>query len=228
MTDNDPTFTDFVASLGHEMRSPMNGVLGFTQLLRDSGAHSETETKYLEQILFNAELEVRRITNLIDLAHVEQKALFLKSDPTPLADVIRFATESILDEASSRTVSVSIEAPDADIVADVDRMRLMQALIDLLNNAARYSSRGSTIHGHSVQRNDGYIEININNEADDPGNLAERATWRTALQRANQTDENVGLGIPHATALAEAMGGSLHLRYEDGRVHADLFVPMAA
>lgn len=227
MTETHPSFTDFVATLGHEMRSPMNGVLGFAQLLRDDGDRNETETKYLEQILFNAELQVRRVTNLIDLAQVEQGALFFKSEPTALSDVMRFATESILDEAASRTVSVSIAAPEKTLVAVVDRMRLLQILVDILNNAVRYARSGSTITGQASPRDDGFIEININNEADNPGDLNARTTWTSAYSRAVAQDENVGLGIPHAAALATLMDGSLHARYEDGRQHLDLFVPMA-
>lgn len=227
MTETPPSFTDFVATLGHEMRSPMNGVLGFAQLLRDDGERNETEMKYLEQILFNAELQVRRVTNLIDLAQVEQDTLFFKSEPTALSDVLRFATESILDEAASRTVSVSFAAPDATLVGDVDRMRLLQILVDILNNAVRYARSGSTIAGQASPRDDGFIEININNEAEDPGDLNARMSWMSAYSRAAAQDENVGLGIPHAAALANLMGGSLHSRYEEGRLHVDLFVPMA-
>jgi len=228
MTDSPNNFTDLVASLGHEMRSPMNGVLGFAQLLREDGQRNETEMKYLDQILFNAELQVRRVTNLIDLAQIEKGSLHMKSDPTPLSDVLRFATETILDEAASRTVSVSIDAPEATTVADVDRMRLLQVLVDIMNNAVRFARSGSTIKGHSTRRDDGVVVIDINNETDDPGYLESRMTWQTALARSAQEDENVGLGLPHAAALLENMGGSLQLRYKQDRLYAEILVPAAA
>lgn len=227
MTEQAASFTDFVALLGHELRSPMNGVLGFAQLLRDDGERTQTELKYLEQILFNAELQVRRVTNLIDLAQAEQGALYYKSEPTPVADVMRFAIETILDEAASRSVSVKVAAPDTNLVADADRMRILQILVDILSNAIRFSNSGTTVEGGAVLRDDGFIEVTISNETDDPGDLSTRSDWKSAYTRAVQNDENIGLGLPHATVLLSLMGGSLHTRYSDGRLHAILCIPAA-
>ncbi|MEQ9489814.1 MAG: HAMP domain-containing sensor histidine kinase [Alphaproteobacteria bacterium] len=227
MTEPPATFTDFVALLGHELRSPMNGVLGFAQLLRDDGERTETELKYLEQILFNAELQVRRVTNLIDLAQAEQGALYYKADPTPVSDVLRFAIETVLDEAASRSVSVKVAAPDSDLVADADRMRILQILVDILSNAVRFSKTGTTVEGGADLRDDGFIEITISNETDDPGDLNTRSDWKSAYARAVQNDENIGLGLPHATVLLSLMGGSLHTRYRDGRLQATLCIPAA-
>ncbi len=227
MTDSPPTFADFVAQLGHELRSPMNGVLGFAQLLRDGSEHSETETKYLEQILFNAELQVRRVTNMIDLAQAEQGDLYFKADPTPVAEVLRFAIETILDEAASRTVSVSIAAPPSDMTAFVDRMRLLQILADILGNAVRFSATGSTVTGATVRRDDGFIEISISNETADPGDLASRLDWKSAYSRAMKSEESIGLGLPHAATLAVLMGGSLETRYADNHLQTIVRIPVS-
>ncbi len=144
LQDADARKDSFIAMLGHELRNPLAPISTAVHMLGRKGADSKEGQWAREVIRRQVKLMARLIDDLLDVARVTSGKLSLQRQPTLLADVIGDALEvsrPVIDAAGHQ---LEMSLPEGDVWIDADRARLTQVVMNLLNNAAKYTPKSSS------------------------------------------------------------------------------------
>ena len=204
--------SDFLSSMSHELRSPLNAILGFAQLLETSNPPpTEVQNARLQQIIKAGWFLLELINEILDLAVVESGKLSLSKEPVPLIDVLRECQSMIAPIAEKRDIQVNFLPFDHTWFVDADRTRLKQVLINLLTNAIKYNRKHGTVEVACTASTPGRIRVIIM----DTGNglcqehLARLFRPFDRLGQETGTEEGTGIGLVVTKQLIEMMGGAI-------------------
>src|SRR4051794_11751437 len=138
--------SDFLSSMSHELRSPLNAILGFAQLINsDSPPPTPTQTASIDQILHAGWYLLELINEILDLAQIESGRMALSVEPTSLAEVISECQAMIEPQGQKRGVTMTFPEFHRPCFVDADRPRLKQIFINLLSNAIKYNRANGTV-----------------------------------------------------------------------------------
>ncbi|RUR86868.1 PAS domain S-box protein [Chlorogloeopsis fritschii PCC 9212] len=136
---------EFLAVLSHELRSPLNPILGWTKLLRSRKFDAEATDRALETIERNAKLQTQLIEDLLDVSRILRGKLSLNVVPINLAATIDAALETVRLSAEAKDIQIQkLFAPDVGLVAG-DPNRLQQVVWNLLSNAIKFTPNGGQV-----------------------------------------------------------------------------------
>lgn len=138
---------EFLANMSHELRTPLNAILGMSQGLQDEimGALNDSQKAAIDSIERSGQHLLALINDILDLAKVESGKLELQLAPVAIAYICKSSLSFVQQQAISKNIQLSIEAPSdlADIV--VDELRIRQVLINLLSNAVKFTPNGGSV-----------------------------------------------------------------------------------
>jgi two-component system, OmpR family, phosphate regulon sensor histidine kinase PhoR len=137
---------EFVLNVSHELRTPLTAIRGYAETLMDSDlADREESRKFLAVIHRHSERLGRLLDDLLDLSNIELERAPLHIRAVPLADIARQAIAMLTPQANQRTIQIvnTIPADLPPVLADRDR--LMQILVNLIDNAVKYTPSGGTV-----------------------------------------------------------------------------------
>src|SRR4029453_17652497 len=138
--------SDFLSSMSHELRSPLNAILGFAQLMESDVPPPTTSQKAsIEQILHAGWYLLELINEILDLAIIESGRLSLSLEPVSLVEVMLECQAMIEPQAQKRGISMTFPQFDIRCFVMADRTRVKQVLINLLSNAIKYNKAGGTV-----------------------------------------------------------------------------------
>ncbi|MEQ1752389.1 MAG: PAS domain S-box protein, partial [Prosthecobacter sp.] len=138
--------SDFLSSMSHELRSPLNAILGFAQLMEsDSPLPTPTQKASIDQILHAGWFLLELINEILDLAVVESGRLALSLEAVSLPEVLIECQAMIEPQAQKRGISMTFPTFTEPCYVKADRTRLKQVLINLLSNAIKYNQTGGTV-----------------------------------------------------------------------------------
>ena len=138
--------SDFLSSMSHELRSPLNAILGFAQLINsDSPPPTPAQTASIDQILHAGWYLLELINEILDLAQIESGKLALSREPTSLTEVMLECQAMIEPQGQKRGIEMTFPQFDVPCFVDADRTRLKQVLINLLSNAIKYNQPNGTV-----------------------------------------------------------------------------------
>ena len=215
------TKSDFLARLSHELRAPLNAILGFAQMLGRNEAAGDIDHPQhqhgLAQIRQAGWHLLDMINDVLDLSRMEAGSLRLTLEPVSLADLAQEAVAMVEPAAQQSRVSLELSlSPQAETV-QADPVRLRQVLINLLGNAIKYNRPGGKV---VLRTRPGAVgEVNI--EVEDNGigmsedQLAQLFTPFNRLGREKTAatgtpgSQGTGIGLVICRKLAELMGGEL-------------------
>jgi signal transduction histidine kinase len=215
--------SDFLAQMSHELRSPLNAIIGFADVVkaRSLGAADlgPYET-YIADISSSANHLLAVINDLLDLSRVEAGRFELENDVFIAADVANGALRMVRDRAKEKTIELAIAALPKNILLTGDERVVRQVLLNLLTNAVKFTPEGGIVSLSSILKPDGSFTIAVSDTG--PGIAAEelprvmelygRADHARALRA-----EGTGLGLPLAKMMMELHGGSLTIESQLGR-----------
>ena len=225
------TKSDFLARLSHELRAPLNAILGFAQMLgRNEAAADINHPQHqhgLAQIRQAGWHLLDMINDVLDLSRMEAGNLRLTLEPVSLADLVQEAVAMIEPAAQQAQVTLELSlSPQAERV-QADPVRLRQVLINLLGNAIKYNRSGGRV---VLRTRPGAVgEINI--EVEDNGigmNEAQLGELFTPFHRLGRDQagsasdartsgtQGTGIGLVICRKLAELMGGELAVSSQEG------------
>jgi PAS domain S-box-containing protein len=215
---------EFLATLSHELRTPINAILGWSQLLR-SGSLSGQELQHgLETIERNSRTQAQLIEDLLDVSRIISGKLRLDVRPIDLTPVIESAIDAVRPAAKAREIEIvrSLDPNAGPVSADPDRVQ--QIVWNLLSNAIKFTPRGGKVQVR-VQRNDSHAQIIVS----DTGRGIEPAFLPYVFDRFRQADSTttrqhggLGLGLAIVRHLVELHGGTV--RAESGGLdHGAIF-----
>ena len=161
--------TDLVANVSHELRTPLTAIKGLVETLR-AGAVDDITVR--DAFLASIEQQTDRLTRLVNdlliLSRADSQALALQMRPTDLTALARMCAEQMTPKASAAQVSLRVEGPDIRVKLDSDRTQ--QVLINLLDNAIRFSPPGGSVRHYACARGKSCAR-----ERDGPGPRIERS-----------------------------------------------------
>ncbi len=145
LTQTNRVKDEFLAVLSHELRSPLNPILGWTSLLKKGKLNATQQAKALETIERNAKLQVQLIEDLLDISRIMQGKLTLRAAPVSLAFVISSALETVHLAAEAKNIQISLDLEATVAPISGDATRLQQVVWNLLTNAIKFTPSGGQI-----------------------------------------------------------------------------------
>jgi two-component system sensor histidine kinase KdpD len=201
-----------LSSVSHDLRTPLAVMTGAASTLLESTIDASTRHELTETILQEAQRLNRLVRNLLDMTRLEAGALRVKKEWQPLEEVVGVALHRLEDSLAGREVTVAL-APDLPLVP-LDAVSFEQALVNLLENAAKYTPSGSPIEIRA-RRDGGRVELEVLDRG--PGIPAgqERLIFEK-FHRAHPGESGVGLGLAICRGVVMAHGGELSAANREG------------
>lgn len=205
---------EFLAVLSHELRSPLNPILGWTQLLRSCPFEPEARDRALEVIERNARLQTQLIEDLLDVSRILRGKLLLTTQPVNLATVVESALETVRLSADAKGIVLQKDLPETSIYVSGDSSRLQQIVWNLLSNAVKFTPTD----GHitiTIQQQNGEVLIQV----EDTGKGISAEFLPYVFDYFRQEDSTttrkfggLGLGLAIVRHLTELHGGSVEVK----------------
>jgi len=211
------TKTNFLSNMNHELRTPMNAILGFGQLLNRDKTLDSDQRDSVNEILDAGHLLMELISDVLDLTTIEAGKLKLDIEDTNISEIISSAVLLLLPQAQERNIKlINNVKPDSKYIARVDRVRFKQVIVNLLSNAIKYN-----IHNGKVCIDIELIphnKINISVKDTGPGISSEmRDKLFVPFERLdngnNYSVQGAGIGLTLSKHIAELMSGVI--RFEN-------------
>jgi two-component system cell cycle sensor histidine kinase PleC len=213
--------SEFLANMSHELRTPLNAIIGFAEVMESGifGALGSMKyEEYCRDIRSSGEYLLSVINDILDMSRIEAGRISLAKRDVCVNDSIQRALRLVGEQVRTKNLSVTIDVTPEDITVPADERGLHQILVNLLQNATKFTRDGGCITVRTRQARD---SINIYVEDNGIG-IPDHA-----LQKLGRPFEQVetefsksykgsGLGLAIARSLAELHGGSLRIRSQEG------------
>jgi two-component system, OmpR family, phosphate regulon sensor histidine kinase PhoR len=210
--------TGFMANVSHELRTPLTAIHGYVETLL-SGALDEPENarKFLEIVHRQTERLGRLINDLTDLSNIELGKVSLHLAPTRLDEILDAVLAVIQPRAHAGGVAVSLEMPGGLPPVRADHDRLAQILINLVDNAVKYTPRGGAVRIRAGETGPAMVEVSVEDTGvgippSDLPRVTERF-YRVDKARSRELG-GTGLGLAIVKHLVVAHGGELRIQSE--------------
>ncbi len=204
--------SDFLSSMSHELRSPLNAILGFAQLM-ESGTPPPTamQKASIDQILHGGWYLLELINEILDLALIESGKLSLSIEPIALPDVLLDCQAMIEPQAKKGVIHISFPKFSGPCFVNADQTRVKQVIVNLLSNAIKYNRVGGTVEVTCKVAAAQRLRISVRDTGE--GLSAEKlAQLFQPFNRLGQevgAEEGTGIGLVVSKRLVELMGGEI-------------------
>jgi signal transduction histidine kinase/DNA-binding response OmpR family regulator len=205
----------FLASMSHELRTPLNAILGYAQILQHDGGAHERAANGLHTIRQSGEHLLMLINDILDLSRIEAGKLELYPDSVDLGQFLKTVADTIAIKAQQKGLSFTMEAssqlPEA---VQVDAKRLRQVLLNLLDNAVKFTDAGS-VTLRVLHLEGGDLHVRMRFEVEDTGvGIApeQQQTIFLPFEQAGDAQRRLGgtgLGLAISRQLVRRMGGEI-------------------
>ncbi len=212
--DQEPTGSEVVSTVSHELRSPLTSVKGYTSLLLNRWERLKDEQKkmMLEQVHHDADRVTRLITELLDISRLETGRLVLRRQLVDLADLAQRVVEKLALTYTDLDCTVTFPDGFPHVYADPDKLE--QVLTNLVENAAKYgSTEGMTVVG---EVRDGEIAVSVTDKGEGIPAHDLPKVFKKFFRRDMGKPTGTGLGLWISRGLVEAHGGRLTASSEMG------------
>jgi PAS domain S-box-containing protein len=202
---------EFLATLSHELRTPINAIMGWAQMLQQGIVQPERIGHAIEAIVRNAAAQSRLVEDLLDVSRIITGKLRLEVAAVDVAAVIAGAVATMEPAAQAKGVRLVVDVEDATSGLYGDRHRLQQAVWNLLSNAVKFTPRDGRVDV-VVRRADGLIEIVVRDTGAGIGPdvlpfVFDR--FRQADSSSTRLHTGMGLGLAIVRHIVELHGGTV-------------------
>ena len=228
--------TEFLAVISHEVRTPLNGIFGLTDIIQQELTPQSRAYRYLQTLRASADAVFTVVNDILDYSHIRAGKLSLVQRPFCLDEFLETLCRGYRIQAQKGPVAFHCDYPDdlGDVRGDPDRLR--QVLMNLINNAFKFTEQGHVALTVEAESSVDQLELRFHVadtgcgiSADDQATLFQAFSQvDTSLTRAH---EGSGLGLVISQELIEEMGGKIHVDSEPGRgsrFEVHLRLPIAA
>lgn len=214
---------DFLAQVSHDLRTPLNSILGFTKLILDGHCIDPAEEKQvLRDVFSSAQLLLRLVNDLLDISCIEAGKLALHFEDVNPRAVLDSTLPLIALQAASKGLRIVDGTLDAALpLARADEVRLRQVLLNLLSNAVKFTSEGSVTLRSSVDNDGGHLRLEVLDTGSGIAPEKRQSVFEKFVRedgRSPRGSAGAGLGLPIAKRLVELMGGTIGLAAGPGGI----------
>lgn len=221
--------SEFVSIVSHEFRTPLTGIQGFSEMLRDEDLPVAEMKEYAADINKDAQRLTRMITEMLDLDRMEAGRMELHREPTDLNAIIRESADRLRPSAPSHPITLALEPSMPALWGDRDR--LTQVIGNLLSNAVKYSPTGGAIAvGSSLEGASVHVTV-ADQGMGIPADMLE-SIWERYSRVDSDTTRGIqgtGLGLPIVRQIVQLHGGRVWADSMPGRGSVfHVLLPLAA
>jgi signal transduction histidine kinase/CheY-like chemotaxis protein len=202
---------EFLGLLSHELRNPLNAILGWTRMLSTGRLEESTFTRAVETIDRNAKLQARLIDDMLDVSRIVSGKLRLDAQPLDLTTVIHAAVDTSRPAAEAKEIRIQVVLDFGAGVVLGDPVRMQQVIWNLLSNAIKFTPKQGRVQVQ-LQRINSHVEITVCDtgpgiEEDFLPYVFDR--FRQADSSASKRHGGLGLGLAIVRQLVELHGGTV-------------------
>ncbi len=216
----DKAKADFTAMVIHDLRSPLTSIMGALDLLAEiiSGA---VEEKYYN-MLVNAREDGMRllemVNELLEVSRLERRKIELKKERVKISELINISIRSLELVAQEKKIKIKEEIEDKDLYTEVDKERIARVIINLLDNAIKYSPREKeVVVKQSKYYKNGKLWIKISVKDQGPGIPPDKIPYIfEKYKKIDRKREGLGLGLAISKLIIEAHGGKIGVQSKEG------------
>ena len=206
-----------MAMMNHEVRTPLNSILGFAHLLKDTslGGLTDKQMRYVTNIESSGNHLLELVNESLDLAKLDSDRVQLNVQEIPVVACMEQAAEQVRPLARATGLELVVSGCD-EITALADRRQLIQVLLNLLSNAIRHTRPGGYVAlSCRVAQNE--VVIQVADTGDGISEADQARLFEEFFQAGNHAPGGVGLGLAISRRLVGLMGGSIEVESELGR-----------
>jgi PAS domain S-box-containing protein len=212
----------FLASMSHELRTPLNAIIGFTGtlLMKLPGPLTDDQNKQLKTVQGSGRHLLSLINDLLDLAKIESGKVALSPEPISCRSLLDEVAAALRPAAEAKGLRFELVLPPPELQVSTDRRALSQILINLTNNAIKFTEAGEIRLGVVPSEEDPRLlvfrvaDTGIGIRTEDQAKLFEAFSQLNAT--SGRRHEGTGLGLHLSQKLAVLMGGSIHFQSDYG------------
>ena len=206
------TKTDFLSRMSHELRTPLNAILGFSQLLQLD--YEKKLTQHQAKNLFEIETAgnhlLELINELLDLAKIESGKVEINHEPLALFDLINECVKMVLPLAQERDITVVNSVDDSLPNVLADRLRLKQALLNILANAIKYNYEDGSVYIDAEVTDSDFVKITIKDTGIGISDENKKRVFNDFERISSHAGiEGSGIGLSVTRHLVELMSGKI-------------------
>ena len=198
--------------MSHELRSPLNAILGFAQLMiSETPPPTPSQLASIDPILRAGWYLLELINEILDLAQIESGRLALSLEPTSLSEVMLECQGMIEPQGQKRGIAMTFPSFAVPCFVEADRTRLKQVIINLLSNAIKYNRANGTVVVECNPSGPDRIRISVRDTGAGlpPEMLTQLFQSFNRLGRETTAEEGTGIGLVMSKRLVELMGGTI-------------------
>ena len=218
-TESDRLKTAFLQNMSHEVRTPMNGILGFSRLLKTPGLSSDDQESYIKLIEESSDRLLNTITDLLNISLIESEQVKVSISNTNINEINKELFSFFKPEVEKNGMKLFLNnsLPTYNAIVKTDSSKINGILTILIRNAIKFSTKGSIVFGY-VER-DNSLEFYVKDDGIGIPKNRQKAIFERFVQ-ADIEDENVfegsGLGLSIAKAYVEILGGEIWVESDEG------------
>lgn len=217
----------FLAKISHELRTPLNGISGFTQLLERKASIVDEDRKHITIIKQCSENLLKLINDILDISTIESKQTRIKIEDFNFVELLDECVSLCRINAEEKGLSLIVNSKVPDYLLG-DEKRVRQILLNLLDNAVKYTKRGRVTVNANYQEGNLVVTVEDTGSGISPKDLETVFTPFVQISADNFSHEGTGLGLAICQELVTLMGGELTVRSRLGEGSAFTFnLPLA-
>jgi len=211
---------DFLANVSYQLRTPLNVIMGFNEMLSREffGSLNEKQKEYTRDIGGASQQLLNLVNDILDLSTIEAGQMDLDIENTFMKEVMESVNDLVRDWARKKKIEISLHCPANIGKAEIDAQRLKQAIINLIRNSIAYTNEGGAIELRIARKGSDNVEITVK----DNGSGIPKAAQKRILQPFERIEgqqqgvRGAGLGLTLVQNIIELHGGGFALESEVG------------
>lgn len=198
---------EFLANMSHDLRTPMNSIIGFSDLLKANNLSKHERNDYLNTIISNGKFLMALIDDIIDISKIDAGNLSIENNEFEINKLMEELRLSYYKQMKDKNIEIIIDVDvNKNIIINTDKYRLRQVLMNLIGNAIKFTNDGYVKFGYRIINNR-LLEVYV----EDTGRGIERQYQKVIFDRFKQIGNNnkfkgAGLGLSIAKSLIELLG----------------------